>query len=205
MNEKRMIWAAQVVSILFTPFYLPLIGLLILFLFSSLAYLPWGYKLSVLFIVYLFTVLLPTLLIRLYRHYQGWNLMELGRKERRMVPYVISIFCYFLCYYVMSRYHMPHIMRNILVTALLIQVLCAIINVWWKISTHTAAIGGVAGALIGFSILFFFNPMWWFCWVMLLSGVVGTARMLLHQHSLPQVVGGFLLGFICSFFVILLT
>lgn len=205
MNEKRMIWAAQMVSILFTPFYLPLVGLLILFLFSGLSYLPWGYKLSVLFIVYLFTVLLPTMFIRLYRHYQGWNLMELGRKERRMVPYVISIFCYFLCYYIMSRYRMPHVMRNILVTALLIQVLCAVVNVWWKISTHTAAIGGVAGALIGFSILFFFNPMWWFCWVILLSGMVGTARMLLHQHSLPQVVGGFLLGFFCAFFVILLT
>lgn len=203
-NDKQLIWVAKLVSIVFTPFYLPMIGLVILFLFSSLRYLPWGYQLNVLFMVYVFTVLLPTMLIRIYRRYQGWNLIELGRKERRVVPYIISILCYFTCYYVMSALRIPHFMGSILVTALMIQVLCAIINVWWKISTHTAAIGGVAGALIAFSMFFYFNPVWWLCLVLLLSGVVGTARMILRQHTLAQVVAGFLLGFFCAFFIILI-
>ncbi|MDY6287435.1 MAG: hypothetical protein SPL65_08985, partial [Lachnospiraceae bacterium] len=41
-------------------------------------------------LVPIFTILLPTYLIHFYRKYQGWTLIELGRKERRMVPYVIS-------------------------------------------------------------------------------------------------------------------
>ncbi len=45
----------------------------------------------------------------------------------------------------MNVLHFPHFMSRILMAALLIQVICALINVWWKISTHTAAIGGVAG------------------------------------------------------------
>ena len=201
--EKKIIWTAKLVSILFNPFYLALSGLIILFLFSNLRYLPWSYQLNVLFMVYLFTILFPTMLIRLYRRYQGWNLMELGRKERRMVPYIISILCYFTCYYVMSALRMPHFMGSILLSALMIQVLCALINVWWKISTHSAAIGGVAGALIAFSVFFFFNPIWWLCLVILLAGVVGSARMILRQHTLSQVMSGFLLGFCSALFVVL--
>lgn len=201
--EKKIIWTSKLVSMLFNPFYLALSGLIILFLFSNLRYLPWSYQLNVLFMVYLFTILFPTMLIRLYRRYQGWNLMELGRKERRMVPYIISILCYFTCYYVMSALRMPHFMGSILLSALMIQVLCALINVWWKISTHSAAIGGVAGALIAFSVFFFFNPIWWLCLVILLAGVVGSARMILRQHTLSQVVSGFLLGFCSALLVVL--
>ena len=139
-REKAIILTARVISMLFTPFYLPLVGLMALFMFSYLGLMPWGYKLQVLTLVYLFTILLPTVLIHLYRRYQGWTLIELGHKERRAVPYVISILCYFFCVYLMDMMHIPHFMGTIVAVAMAIQVVCALINVWWKISTHTAAI-----------------------------------------------------------------
>jgi len=89
--------------------------------------------------------------------------------------------------------------------ALIIQILCAIINVWWKISTHTAAIGGVTGSLIAFSLLFNFNPMWWLCLTLIVSGFVGSSRMILRQHSLEQVASGFFLGIVCSFITIIVV
>lgn len=202
MNNKTIIIAARVMSIIFTPFYLPLFGLIVLFFFTYLSMLPLSYKLLVLSMVYLFTILIPTVMIHLYRRYQGWTPIELGTKERRMVPYIISILCYFLCFYLMELFHIPHFMGSILVAALLIQVLCAMINVWWKVSTHTAAIGGVGGALISFSGIFMFNPVWWFCLVVLTGGAVGTSRMILRQHTLPQVLAGFCLGMLTAYIVI---
>ena len=82
--------------------------------------------------------------------------------------------------------------------ALFIQIICALINVWWKISTHMAAIGGVAGALFVFGEFFGFNPVWWLCLVLILAGVLGSSRMILRQHTLPQVVTGFFVGVVCS-------
>ena len=161
MNTKKIIIAARVMSAIFTPFYLPIVGLVALFVFSYLGLLPWAYKLLVLGMVYLFTILVPTLLIHLYHRYQGWTPLQIGVKERRMVPYAVSIFCYFACYYLMTRLRIPSFMARILMAALLIQIVCAIVNVWWKISTHTAAIGGVTGALMAFSMLFAFTPVWW--------------------------------------------
>ena len=175
-REKDIILAARILSMLFTPFYLPFIGLVALFLFSYLSIFPWQYKLQVLTMAYLFTILMPTVMIHLYRRYQGWNLIELGHRERRMVPYVAG---------------------------LLVQIVCALINVWWKISTHTAAIGGVAGALFAFAEYLGFNPVWWLCLVFIIAGMVGTSRMILRQHTLGQVVGGFWVGFLCAAVAIL--
>ena len=103
----------------------------------------------------------------------------------------------------MNSQRKPQCMSNILVAALVIQIVCAIINVWWKISTHTAAIGGFAGALLAFSILFAFNPLWWFCAILIIAGMVGSSRMILRQHSLSQVVAGFLVGAVAGFGMII--
>lgn len=202
MKEKNIILAARIMSMIFTPFYLPLVGLVALFLFSYMSLLPLAYKLPMLLTVYISTILMPSLLIHLYRRFQGWTSKELGRKERRVVPYLISILCYFGCFFLMEYRNTPRVISIILVAALVIQMVCALINVWWKISTHTAAIGGVAGGLVVYSIAFSFNPIWWLAFVILLAGMVGTARMILRQHTLAQVVTGFLVGVVCALFII---
>ena len=40
MKEKNIILAARIMSMIFTPFYLPLVGLVALFLFSYMSLLP---------------------------------------------------------------------------------------------------------------------------------------------------------------------
>ena len=202
MKEKNIILTARVLSMILTPFYLPFVAMVALFIFSYLSILDLGYKVIVLTLIYAMTILLPTLLIHIYRNYQGWTSKELGVKERRMIPYIISIMCYFLCFYVMNIFHMPAFMGSIVVAALCIQIVCAIINIWWKISTHTAAIGGMAGAIAAFSIVFAYNPVFWLCVVFIVAGMLGTCRMILRQHSLSQVVVGFLLGCIVGFMVL---
>lgn len=202
-REKNIIFIARVISLLFTPFYLPLFGLIILFTLSYLALLPISYRLQVLAMVYFFTILLPTYLIHFYRRHQGWNLIEIGQRKRRVVPYVISIGCYMACLWLLRITHVFHFISGILIAALLVQMVCALINIWWKISTHTAAIGGVAGALFAFAEIFGFNPVWWLCLVLIVAGILGSARMTLRQHSLPQVVAGFFVGLVCAALAIL--
>ena len=203
MKEKNIIFTARIMSMIFTPFYLPIVGLIALFIFSYMSLLPMMYKLVMLAMVYLLTVVAPSLLIHLYRLCQGWTSHELGRKERRLVPYIISIVCYFACFFWMEYRNTPRVISIIVVVALTIQMVCALINIWWKISTHTAAIGGVAGGLISYSIAFSFNPLWWLCFVLILAGAVGTARMILRQHSLSQIIAGFLMGVVLGFWAII--
>ena len=202
-KEKGFIIAARLISMVFKPFYLPTVGLICLFMFSYLSQMPWSYKFQLLTMVYLLTVVIPTVLIHFYRRHHGWSLIDLGQKERRAVPYVISILCYFLCIYLMEFLHIPHFMMSIVTAALFIQITCAMINVWWKISTHTAAIGGVAGGLFVFAEFFGFNPVWWLSLTFIVAGILGTSRMILRQHSLAQVITGFFVGIVCAIIGIL--
>ena len=120
--------------------------------------------------------------------------MQLRLRENRVVPYVIFMMSYAACLHLMFHLHMPHYMCGILLAALLIQGVCIVVNIWWKISMHCAGAGGIIGALLAYSVLFVFNPVGWLCVLILFSGAVGTARMLLRQHSLAQVVAGTLVG-----------
>ena len=203
LRQKHIIYMARVLSLLFTPFYLPVIGLSVLFTFSYLSLLPWLYKIEVVALVYFFTVLMPTFMIYIYRKCQRWSLIELGRRERRAVPYLISIVCYFSCIYLMQRLYIPRFMGSIVVAALIVQIVCAIINNWWKRSTHTAAIGGVGGALLAFAEIFGYNPIGWLCVIILVAGLLGSSRMILRQHSLQQVLAGFGVGLVCAWATIL--
>ena len=203
MREKHIIFAAKALSVVFTPFYLPLVGLAVLLTMTYLSLLPWAYKLFLIVTFWVFTIALPSLLIRLYRRYRGWPPFMVASKERRVIPYVISIVSYLLCYYIMAYVHVPHFMGSILMAALVIQVVCAIVNLFIKVSTHMAAIGGVAGALMAFAAIFGFNPVWWLCVVFVLAGLVGTSRMLLRQHSLHEITLGFLVGVACAFVSVL--
>ena len=56
-RDKSIILTARVVSMIFTPFYLPIVGLIALFTLSYLSQMPLPYKLQVLTMVYLFTIL----------------------------------------------------------------------------------------------------------------------------------------------------
>lgn len=205
MKLRNIMTLAKAVSLLSSPFYLPIIGLTALFTFSYLSLLPLIYKGVVLIMVYIFTIFMPTTLIRLYNSYHGWTPFELGSRERRMIPYLVSILCYFLCYYVMALHHMPHLMGSIVVAALATQTTCSIINLWWKISVHMAAIGTMAGALMAFAAIFMFNPVWWLCVIILLAGLIGSARMILRQHSLAQIYVGFITGIITGFITVMIV
>lgn len=203
MTEKRLILASRVISSIISPFYLPVFGMIVLFMFTYLGMLDTWIKLRVLFIVYLFTVALPTYLIRLYHYYHGWTPIQIGSKERRMVPYMIAIVCYFICYYILNLLHMPHFIGTVIVAALVLQVVCALVNLRWKVSTHSAAIGGVIGALIAFSFLFTFNPTWWLFFLFFMAGLVGTSRMILRQHTLIEVSMGFFIGIVVAFLAVM--
>lgn len=198
MKDRTLIRIARFVSMMFTPFIVPLLVFAGVFIFSYLSVQPLSYRLLVLAVIYCFTIFLPQFTIFLYRKINGWSRRQLGRRERRIVPYILTIFSYVFCLLLMFQLNMPRYLSGIIVAALLMLVSCAIINIYWKISTHMAAIGGLVGALVSFSILFFYNPVWWLCLSILFSGMLGTSRIILRQHSLSQVLTGFGIGFVCG-------
>ena len=195
MRDRHLIRTAKVLSSLFSPLYAPVWVFFGLFMFSYLKMLPWMYKLVIMFIVYFFTVFIPTVGITLFRVFKRWSHLELSHREHRHLPYVVTLLSYGACLVLMTEMNVAMFFRGVVMAALISQIICIIVNIWWKVSTHMVGMGGLVGALNAFSILFFYNPIWPFCGLLLLSGALGTSRIILRQHSLAQVLVCFAIGY----------
>ena len=200
--EKVLRRSARVISALFTPFTIPFVAFLLLFFVSYLRIMPLGYKLIVLGVIYLCTIMMPTLGIYLFQRINKLSPQEMAQRKRRFVPFLLTIFSYLLCFFVMERLHFLWYMRGIIVAALLMMIVCVVANLRWKLSEHAAGTGAVLGGLVAFSALFGYNPVWWLCLVILVAGVVGTARIILGHHTVGEVLGGFAVGYACAMLVL---
>ena len=202
--NKYIIWTAKAVSNIFAPWYLALLGYALLLIFSYMNAIPWSVMAILLLTVYFFTILLPHWAICLYVRIQGWKEQEIGKREHRVVPYLISIMCYMALLYVLNNvFHAQTYSQAIIVGALLVQVACAIANIWIKVSTHAAGAAGITGALIALSLVYGFNPSGWLAGSVMMCGVVCSARMILRQHTLGEVGLGSLIGLLCGWSIVL--
>ena len=205
MSQKRLMQMARTLSTLFSPFYAPIWILIGLFFFSYLKMLPFRYKLFIICIVFLFTIFIPRLSINMFRMLMRWSHLQLSHREHRHMPYLLTIISYVVCILLMTKMNVAMFIRGIVMAAFVSQIICVVLNAWWKVSTHMVGMGGLVGALIAFSILFFYNPLWPACGLILLSGALGTSRIILRQHTLAQVLVGFAIGYSCSMTFILLS
>ena len=195
--DKTMLRVARVTSIVFTPFSIPFLAFLVLFLFSYLRIMPILYKGIVLGIVYCFTILTPTITIFLFRKINGFARQELSERKKRYVPILLTIISYVFCLLMMRKLNIPWYM-----TGIILSIICILVNLKWKLSEHMAGMGGIIGGLVSFSALFSYNPVVWLCLFILIAGILGSARIVLGHHTLGEVLSGFVVGLVCSFLIL---
>jgi membrane-associated phospholipid phosphatase len=201
-TEAALIRIARIISAFFSPYYIAFVAFLILFVFSYLRIMPLQYKLIVLGVVYAFTILIPQLTIYIFRKVNGYTHDDMAQRRHRYVPLFLYLISYVFCLIIMRRLNIPWYMKGIILTALLMMVLCLVLNLRWRISEHMTGAGATIGGLVAFSMLFGYNPVWWLCALILVTGVVGSARIVLGHHSLGEVLVGFAVGLACSFMVL---
>lgn len=198
MMEKRLMQAAKVYSAILSPFFATGLAFLWLMFFSYLRIFSSAYKWTVMLTLLTFTLLIPRLSIDVFRRLNQWSHWQLSHREHRHLPYVLTLASYVACLVLFTQMHAPSIFRSVLLSSIIALVICFAVNQRWKISTHMVGAGGLTGMLIAFSFLFFYNPLWPLCLFILLSGALGTCRMVLRQHSLAQVLWGYAVGFLVA-------
>lgn len=195
--------AANLLSALFHPFLVPLYAYVLLFSSTYLNIMPIQYVVFVLSIVITFTIVAPMLFISLYRWMNKWDMKELSERKRRFIPYVLTLMSHTTCLITMHSMHFPHYFSSIIMASFVCTLFCMLLNFRWRVSIHLAGCGMFIGGLVSYSFLFHLNPVWWLCGFILLSGAQGTARISYHQHTLLEIILGFVAGMFCSIIGIL--
>ena len=187
---------SRLASLVFHPLLIPTWGFLLLsnsgFYF---AVLPWSVKKFMLLIIFLFTCLLPALSIGLLSLSPRFDL-KMEKSTDRILPLLISSICYYLGYLMLERMPLFPLFNLFLIASVLVQIALILVSLKWKISAHSAAIGGLTGAFMAMSFRLQENPVLILCFLILAAGMVGTSRLVLQKHTRSEIYAGFGLGFL---------
>jgi len=193
-DNKILPLSARITSIIFHPLLIPTIGFLLLF--SSgfyFAVIPWNLKRFILMVVFVSTCLIPAIIIGLLSISPRFDLkMEKGTD--RVLPLIFSSISFYMGYLILGRIQSFPVFQIFLVASILVQIALVIISLQWKISAHAAAIGGLVGGFFALSVRLQENPVFILVFLILISGMVCTSRLILQKHTNAQVYSGFLLG-----------
>lgn len=198
MSEK----IARIISIIFHPVLIPTIGIFLLmhsgFYFELLL---WEAKRFVLLVVFFTTCILPMLSVAVLSLNPRFDVNMPGNRDR-LIPLLSTSVFYYLGFILLRKVQAVPEFKLFMLASVVVIVVLLVVSLKWKISNHMAAIGGLSGTLFALSFRSGVNPVYSVLIVVLLSGLIGTARLILGKHDLKQLIAGYGLGFIVLYLVL---
>lgn len=195
-------WPAVLLSYIFHPVFIPLYASLFL-VYVHPAYFSGfsnGTKFKTILIVTQNAVFYPLFSIALLKGVGFIDSIFLRTQKDRIIPYIacgIFFFWTFLLFKQQAAY--PRIMSSFFLGVFLSSSAALIANIYFKISLHAIALGGWLGL---FLVIARSNTMlmtWPLAAVILISGIICTARLVLGHHTGKDVYGGLFLGLLMQF------
>jgi membrane-associated phospholipid phosphatase len=208
--------AAQTISWVFLPLFMPIYGLLIAMYIPSLEesffqeetmyWLAPFQKVLILSMYFVFSVLVPGISLLIMRNRNQISTIEMDDKSERKIPIVITaIYCAFLGIILLVRAPngvLPDAIYALPWGGFVSIVLAGFITKYDKISLHALGTGMLFGFLIAYYQTQFEFSIWPIIASAVVSGLVMSSRMYLQKHNLFQSISGFLLGGIVMFLII---
>ena len=198
-----MQFAARAISYLFHPIFMPLIGLWLAFNSNSrLNYFNEWETVKVIYILFaIHTILLPLLSLWVMKRARMISSFQLPTRKERTLPYIMTILFIGMAYYNFNQINFPEVLMSMMFGMIILLGVALGINFFWKISMHTLGAGALAGGWLALSEVLEFNGISVFSILIIIVGLVGTARLVLHAHKSMEVYAGAIVGFFVQYIV----
>jgi len=193
--EKKI---SEIISIFFHPMLTPTY---VLILFLNISFFS-GYRFSsdvkiyLVAFVFIMTFVIPALLMWVLKKMKVIETMHMNNRMERVVPLAMMAVVYYITYYSLKKIEIMDIFNLFLLGIIVVTLTTLLINLATKISLHMVSVGGVSGAMLGLLLNYPLDLRWVLYALIILSGVVGYARLTISNHTLRQVYNGFMLGFV---------
>lgn len=191
--EKKF---AMAVSIIFQPIFIPLYSLFVLY--NADTYLTYAVQPNIKMWTYGITLVNSILIpIGLFYYFLKAGLIEsihMHTAKERSLPFLATIVFHLSTYFWFCKLPIPSLFANLVLGAVISVAVAFVINLKWKVSIHMLGMGGIVGTIIGLVLRYQVDTIPLIMALIILSGVVGYARLRLNAHTPLQVYVGFILG-----------
>ncbi len=188
---------SQIISVLFHPMLMPVLGIFfILNAGTHLSYLPFEVKRLIYIIVFVSSCLLPLSLLPLFLQIKLIRSFRMETSRERVFPLLSTGLFYFLGYILLSRLNISSLIEWFVLSTLIGILIAIAVSRFWKISIHAIAVGGVTAVLFGIMMRYGIDLSVLTSVMVIISGLVGLARLYLNAHSPAQFFAGYVVGFV---------
>ena len=186
-----------IISILFHPMLMPLLGIFLIFQSGThISYMPFEAKRIIYFVVAITSCILPLSALPLLYQLKIIKSFRMETARERFIPILLTAFFYYMGYLLLRKMGVPTMIDRFILSTLIVIIGASIISYFWKISLHMAGIGGVTGAIIALSFRYEFDMTMWIALLLIASGLTASARLHLGDHNPLQVYAGYFFGFV---------
>lgn len=145
------------------------------------------------------TIFFPLVTLLLIWRLKFVESIFLKTQKDRIIPLIAIMVYYFWVYQVFKRqFHAPLILNVMFLGSFWGIILLFIGNIFFKISMHTTAAGGMIGLMLILMFTGQINFLIPFLITLLIAGMIGTARMVLNAHSPLEIWLGYAAGLIAQ-------
>lgn len=201
-----MLTASRWISVLLHPILMPVCVLaLIMYADPHVAYFMPNAQTSILLaMVSILTVAFPLVSMLLLLRSKVITDLQLPSREERIIPFTMMLIYYGMTYFVLRQTHLHPVALSVFLGILISMALTILITLKWKISIHMVGIGGAIGAASGVSAIHALPLLPVIALLIVLAGVIGTARLIAGGHSHAQVYAGAFLGWLATYSCVVL-
>lgn len=188
-------------SYFFHPLFMPLTGVSLYF-YTSPRFFNNQFIYAKMFATVIMTVIIPILCFYMLKNLKQVETIHLKDVKERIWPLVLqSFFLFLLLHIVYNGYEIPELyfffvgILGSSVGALVLAMLK------FKTSLHMIGISGLTIFIIGLSLHFQINLLWYIALSILASGAVASSRLEVKAHTYSELIIGFIVGGLPQFLV----
>jgi len=210
---------AQFISLVFQPLFIPVYAFYLyvqikhpsVILFQTEAGKP-AYNYVFLVLITL-AVLIPLVSMMVMLRSGIISSLKLPDRKERLPVIFLLFFYYGLTYFILRsanevNFNFIGPFLNFMFGGVILALITFIVTLKWKISIHAISIGAFAGGFLAFTSLFYpfynyTNIIYINSLLLVMMGIVGSARLIEKAHQPLQVFIGLFVGFVTSFIVVI--
>lgn len=150
------------------------------------------------------TFVLPLLFLMSMKRIGIVTNYHLGDRRERIIPMGMGVLFYGFNFFFFKGLQYPSAVRSVALAMFAVALIIFLVTFFYKASVHAAGMASLFGGLLAFSKLYGQDLSLWLTLIVVLAGLVGTARLILKAHSESELAMGYFIGFLTAFFCVYL-
>ncbi len=200
--DSVLTMAARVLSLVFSPMLIPTYAMILAFKLTVLQYVQPSAQWVTVLVTFALTGVVPMVVIFMLYTFKIVTSTSLERRKERIIPYSAAFLGYCGCAAYLYSVNAPDWMWLFMAGGAAALLVVDVVNLWWKISAHAAAMGGFVG--LCFFLIKYGQAMVDITRltmaVVIIAGLVCTSRLILRRHTLWQIAAGVAVGVVAVLF-----